>query len=257
MLKEKQIVGILDVQLNTPNMSATESNFGNRQLSMRGVSNMVDLFNAQDAAVSYHVNEIPLRDPPLNGFYDIERVEILRGPQGTLYGRNSTAGAINAMTKRPRFEGFDGYVDLEIGNYDLIRTTAAVELTLSDQFAVRVAGYKLDRDGYINNLAQGQVPNVDGDLDGRDVYSFRITPEWRISDRTTVWAIYEQTREDDDRVRISNQICKTNPLPTTACDPDAFGLEAPNVSAQGWAFWSGLFGLHPLGARDAATGLTF
>ena len=256
MIEDRQIIGILGLQMNAPNVSATDANFGDRQLAIRGVGNLIEVQGRSQPSVSYHLNQIPF-DPPLTEFYDLERLEVLRGPQGTLYGRNSTAGAVNAITRRPSFEGTRGELGFEVGNYDLIRAKGAAEASFSDSFAVRVAGYKLDRDGYIDNLADGQVPNVDGDLDGRDVYSFRITPEWRISDRSTLWLMYEKTKEDDDRVRISNQICKTNPLPTYSCVPDEFGLEAPNPSARIISFFSGLSGLYPLGARDESSGLQF
>ena len=255
-IEDRQIVGLLDVQLNSPNVSATDSNFGDRELSIRGLGNLLDTQGRTQNSVSYHVNEVPV-DAPLAEFYDLERLEVLRGPQGTLYGRDSTAGAINAITRRPGFEGAQGEVSVEFGNYDLIRVRGTAELAASERFAVRVAGYKLDRDGYINNLADGQVPGVDDDLDGRDVYSFRITPEWRINDRTTLWMMFERTKEDDDRVRIGNQICKTNPLPTLGCVPDEFALEAPNPSANIGGRFLGQFGAIPLGASDAATGLDF
>jgi outer membrane receptor protein involved in Fe transport len=256
LIEDRQIVGLLDVQLNSPNVSATDSNFGDRELSIRGLGNLLDTQGRTQTTVSYHVNEVPL-DPPLAEFYDLQRLELLRGPQGTLYGRDSTAGAVNAITKRPSFEGVQGEVSVEFGNYDLMRVKGALEVTASERFAVRIAGFKLDRDGYINNLADGQVPGVDDDLDGRDVYSFRITPEWRVSDRTTVWMMFERTKEDDDRVRISNQICQTNPLPTLGCVPDAFALEPPNPSANTGGRFLGLFGAIPLGASDASTGLQF
>jgi outer membrane receptor protein involved in Fe transport len=252
----RQIIGILDVQLNAPNVSATDANFGDRQLSIRGVGNLIEVQGRAQPSVSYHINQVPF-GMPYTEFYDLERIEVLRGPQGTLYGRNSVAGTVNVMTRRPGFEGFGGALALEAGNYDLFRAKGAMDIPLSDQLAIRISGYSLDRDGYINNLADGQVPNVDGDMDGRDIYSLRITPEWRINDRTTVWLMYEHTREDDDRVRISNQICRTNPLPTTPCLPNSFGLEALNPSANGIALWAGFNGLIPLGASSADTGLQY
>ena len=127
-----------------------------RQISIRGVGNLIEAQGRQQPSVSYHLNHVPF-DPPLTEFYDLQRLEVLRGPQGTLYGRNSTAGAISAITKRPSFAGTQGTLGVELGNYDLLRISGAAETSLSDNFAVRVAGYKLDRDGYIDNLAEGQV----------------------------------------------------------------------------------------------------
>lgn len=195
--------------------------------------------------------------PPLTDFYDLERLEVLRGPQGTLFGRNSTAGAVNLITRRPLLEGPRGYIEFDRGNYDLGRIRAAGEVTIADNFGLRIAGMKLDRDGYIENLADGQVPEVDDDLDGRDVYSFRVTPRWDVTERTSLWAMYEHTREDDDRVRISNQICQATTLPIVGCDPDAFGLDPVNQASTGFAIIAAFSDMIPLGASDAATGLNF
>lgn len=257
MIDDRQLVGVLDIQLFVPNVNSTATNFGPVEISIRGVGRLNEFQDISQDSVSFHVNQVPVRSPPLIEFYDLERLEALRGPQGTLFGRNSTAGAINTVTKRPAFEGFSGNVDADVGNYGRIRWRGAAEIPLSDRFALRLAGLKLDRDGYINNLAAGQLPNVDDDLDGRDLYSFRVTPAWRITDNTTLWVMYQRDGEDDDRVRISNQICKTNPLPTTACVPDEFGLEPVHPSASSFGIAAGLNGLIPLGARDATTGLNF
>lgn len=257
MIDDRQLIGILDVQLFVPNFTATETNVGARVIAVRGVGRLLEGAISAQNAVSYQINEIPFPVSPLTEFYDLERLEVLRGPQGTLFGRNSTAGAVNAVTRRPKFEGFAGEASIDVGDYDLFRIRGAVEGNITDRLAVRIAGLSVDRDGYIENLANGQVPGVDRDLDGRDLTSFRITPEWRISDQTTVWMLYEHTDEDDDRVRITNQVCKTNPVPTTGCLPDEFGLEPIHPSSTSWGIMAGFNGLIPLGARDETTGLNF
>jgi iron complex outermembrane receptor protein len=83
-------------------------------------------------------------------FYDLARVEVLKGPQGTLYGKNATAGAINIITNQPG-EHFDGYISQEIGNYGLFRTDAAINMPLNDKLSVRLAGQFLNRDGYYSD----------------------------------------------------------------------------------------------------------
>ena len=180
-----------------------------------------------------------------------------KGRKGRFLGRNSTAGTINLITKRPTFDGTHGYVDLDVGNYALVRLKTAFEVNVSDRFAIRFAGVKLDRDGYIDNLADGQVPNVDDDLDGRDVWSYRITPEWHLTDRTTLWGVYERLREADDRVRAENLICVTSVTPVRGCEPDEFGLEPPNQGSSVGGFLAALGGMIPPGAGDAEDGLNF
>lgn len=84
-------------------------------------------------------------------FYDLERVEVLKGPQGTLYGRNATGGAINVIPRAPRLGQFGTDLSLEVGNYESIRTQAAVNLPLGDSAALRLATQLTDRQGYLSD----------------------------------------------------------------------------------------------------------
>ena len=171
----------------------------------------------------------------------MERVEILRGPQGTLFGRNATGGAVNFVTKMPDYESVNGFIDVEAGDYDHLRLKGAVNIPITDNFAVRFAGMTLERDGYIDNLAYGQVADngvgagvdtitgIDDDIDGRDITAFRITAQWDITDDSSLWVMYTDFDEDDDRARITNQVCKATPIPTTGCEPDGVGFETPHA----------------------------
>jgi outer membrane receptor protein involved in Fe transport len=260
MLEDKQIITPSDLQMNAPNVSFSSTNFGGSSFSIRGIGNLVIAASA-DPGVSIHVNEIPV-GTNLNAaeFYDMERVEVLRGPQGTLFGRNATGGAINFVTKRPDFEGTDGFVDLEAGDYGHMRVKGAFNLPITDNFAVRVAGMMLERDGYIDNVAHGQtdangdtLPGIDDDVDGRDLHSFRITGEWQISDRANFWAMYTRFDEDDDRARVTNQICEKNAVPTVGCTPDGFAFEQPHLGATTGGIFGGSAGALPLGVRGDET----
>jgi len=110
MLEERQVINPSDLQLNAPNVSFTATNFGASSFSIRGVGRLVISASA-DSGVSTHINEIPI-ESNLNAieFFDVQRVELLRGPQGTLFGRNATGGTINMVTRMPDFDGFDGFV---------------------------------------------------------------------------------------------------------------------------------------------------
>lgn len=104
-------------------------------------------------AVSFNFNGVYIGRPtaPVGTFYDLERVEVVKGPQGTLYGRNSTGGAINVLPRRPDLGDFGGSIDLEYGNYDNKRATAALNIPLGSVAALRVAGQVVDRDGYLSD----------------------------------------------------------------------------------------------------------
>ncbi len=88
---------------------------------------------------------------PVGTFYDLERIEVLKGPQGTLYGRNSTGGAVNVLPKAPKLGTFSGDATLEYGNYDSKKAVAALNIPLGSKAALRVAGQIVDRDGYLSN----------------------------------------------------------------------------------------------------------
>lgn len=86
--------------------------------------------------------------------YDVERAEVLRGPQGFLFGRNAIGGAISVYTTKPKIGEFGGYVDLDVGERKHLTGEAAVNLPVSDYFAVRLAGYAAHEKGYVDNLAR-------------------------------------------------------------------------------------------------------
>lgn len=104
-------------------------------------------------AVAFNFNGVYIGRPtaPVGTFYDLERVEIVKGPQGTLYGRNATGGAINVIPRRPTLRDVTGSVELEYGNFDNKRGSAALNLPLGDSVALRVAGQVVDRDGYLSD----------------------------------------------------------------------------------------------------------
>jgi outer membrane receptor protein involved in Fe transport len=109
MLEDRGVLTISDIQMNSPSLSFTATNFGGSSISIRGIGNLVI---GGESGVSTHINEIPVASN-LNTveFYDLERVEVLRGPQGTLFGRNATGGAVNFVTKRPDFDSVNGFID--------------------------------------------------------------------------------------------------------------------------------------------------
>lgn len=116
-------------------------------------------------AVSFNFNGVYIGRPtaPVGTFFDLERVEVVKGPQGTLYGRNATGGAINVLPRRPELGQIGGSIDLEYGNYDNKRGSAALNLPLGDKVALRVAGQVVDRDGYLSDGTQdekGQAARV-------------------------------------------------------------------------------------------------
>ncbi len=107
-------------------------------------------------------------------FYDVDRIEVLKGPQGTLYGRNATAGALNIINKRPTFD-LDGYVRGEAGNYDLFRVEGALNVPLGQTIALRGAFQRYKHDGYL----------TDG-YDDADQWAGRVRGLWEPASNVSV-----------------------------------------------------------------------
>jgi iron complex outermembrane receptor protein len=149
-LQAAGVVQARDLSKTVAGLSITASGAGS-QIYLRGVGTFAtDTYTS--SPVSTNLDGVYLSMPPMiNGvFYDLARVEVLKGPQGTLYGRNATAGAINIITTQPG-PVMGGYATFEAGNYGLFKTAGAVNLPVNDQLDVRVAGQFLNRDGYYSD----------------------------------------------------------------------------------------------------------
>jgi iron complex outermembrane recepter protein len=162
-----------DLMGSLPNLQVTSA-YGDTQpnFSLRGIS-VANEFSASTASpVGVYVDEVYQSFRAAHGqqLYDLERVEVLRGPQGTLYGRNTTGGAINFITRRPDLEGTSGYLTLGYGNYSTIKAEGALELTLAeDRVGLRAAFTRSKGDGYTFN------PTLNKDFATTDSYAGRLT----------------------------------------------------------------------------------
>ena len=106
---------------------------------------------------------------------DIERIEVLQGPQGTLYGKNANAGAVSIITRRPNLEQYEGFVEAYAGDYSMNKLTAAISGPLSDNVAFRLSGNIHERDGYYDNAG------VDDQSDADD-WNLQAKLLWQASD---------------------------------------------------------------------------
>src|SRR6185312_16326647 len=164
-----------------------------------------------DPAVAVALNDIPfIRNHFFEQeFYDLSQAEVLRGPQGTLYGRNATAGVVNLVSAKPT-DQFEAMASADIGNYKNRRFEGMINLPLvDDRLDLRVAGEWTKRDGY-------SVNGITGDpIDGRDLWSSRVSLSWKPSEDIQTTFVWEHFSENDDRMRTAKQICKTDPGPST------------------------------------------
>ena len=118
-------------------------------MSIRGVASAA-VAASGDGAVAYHLDDVPLPTRVFETeFYDVSRVEVLRGPQGTLYGANATAGTVNMLFNRPTGEAAAS-AELEIGDYNHKKIKIMMNMPLADNLRLRVSGMKLSREGFSN-----------------------------------------------------------------------------------------------------------
>ena len=153
-LGTRDIVDIQGLTGQVPNMEFGQLAFDAR-IFIRGVG-LDSESQGLDGRVALYTDEVYNARPQaaLSSFYDVDRVEILRGPQGTLYGRNATAGAINIISNDPS-NALEGYAKLTVGNYGLVGTEGAVSGPLSDTVSARVAFQTIDTRGYGVNIQSG------------------------------------------------------------------------------------------------------
>ena len=222
-LDKQQIENASDLQLTLPNVTFTKGNFTGSSFTIRGIGDLC-VGNSCDSATAIHVNGTPLLGTRLfeTEYFDLERIEVLRGPQGTLFGRNATAGVVNFITAKPDLTGFKAAAEGEYGNFDSMKFKGMLNLPIGDTIGVRVAGYYSKRDGYTKNLFDNS------NIDGRDMYAVRGSIRWQPSDTTTVDLMGYYFREKDNRARIQKQLCQRDPTGVLGCLPDRLEFGATN-----------------------------
>jgi outer membrane receptor protein involved in Fe transport len=221
-MQRQQIENTSDMQLTVPNVSYSKGNFTTSAFQIRGIGNTA-VGSTADSGVSVHMNDIPLESHRLYAveFYDVETISILRGPQGTLFGRNATGGLINVTTKKPT-DQFEGSFEVEVGDYSSQRLQGMINIPMGDMFSARIAGIMTERDGYTENLATGN------DIDGRDMYSVRGTLRFEPSDRTTIDLMVNYMEDDSSRSRYQKKLCNRDPVGNLGCLGDTLEFELPN-----------------------------
>ena len=181
-LEARGIESGIDLQFSVPGLSLGESNTGPAQITVRGIG-MENIFLGGDPGVPIHINGHYIQDTSyiLQDFLDIERIEVLRGPQGTLYGRNAIGGNINVITKRPT-EEFEAFASLDFGNYSKRLAQISVSGSVAEKFRARIAVSDENRAGYVENIS-----TVGGDnFKDSDYTSIRGVVEYDVTDTLMV-----------------------------------------------------------------------
>jgi outer membrane receptor protein involved in Fe transport len=201
-LTRSQVAGGPDLMTQVPNFTFTKTNFTGYSIQIRGIGTQA-ISATTDPAVAVAFNNTPFTRNRFfeQEFYDLERVEVLRGPQGTLYGRNATAGVVNIISAKPSFH-YQARLSADVSNYNSSRFEGMINLPLVDnKVALRIAGAWTKRDGYDTNQITGNR------IDGRDLWSTRVSLRFAPTDKINANLIWEHFQEDDDRLRSGKQLC--------------------------------------------------
>ncbi|QNA86466.1 TonB-dependent receptor [Sphingomonas sp. So64.6b] len=184
---------LTDVQFQTPSLTAYNSNPRNSSIGIRGIG-VSSASDGLDTSVGVYIDNVYLGRPgmALSDLIDVDRVEVLRGPQGTLFGRNNSAGVLNITTRKPEFT-FGGTAELSAGNYSYNQERISITGPLIDGLlAFRVTGFNTHRDGVFDNIKTGIGANSVGRSGGRiqllatpaSNFTLRLSADYSIEDDT-------------------------------------------------------------------------
>jgi iron complex outermembrane recepter protein len=188
-LVQSGITNPTQLEESVPNLSIVRGN--GLQITIRGVTS-TDGTEKGDPSAAFMQDGIYLARPQAQevSFFDIERVEVLRGPQGTLYGRNSTAGVVNVLSARPKFE-LGASVNASYASYNNITATSVVNVPLGDTFAVRLAANLDRRDNYLIDGNAADKVSLDPFKNNQ---SFRLSALFRPSDTLSLLLIADYSK---------------------------------------------------------------
>lgn len=218
-----------DVAVLAPNFSAAKvTGFNAASFAMRGAG-QTDIIVYSDPQVGVSIDDfiVPHVQTQLLDIFDIEQVEVLRGPQGTLFGKNTTAGMVTLRTKRPELDESTFDLSVRLAEYGREEVRAAINIPITDKLAIRASSLFVESDGYYKNgadrldsLADLGTPTAGNgeNLGGEDVFSGRFKVLYEATDNLTALFQYEIIRDDSDSVP------SINASPSTFVWPTAFGL---------------------------------
>ncbi len=178
-IRDRSLTELSQIQEVAPNVffGETLGVSNSSRAYIRGVGENLIIYTAEQAVTMY-VDGIPLTRPVGSNvnMFDAERVEVLRGPQGTTFGRNTIGGAINFITRKP--SGEEGYLQLKAGNHNRLNVRAAYESSYSEDFAFRISAGRSTRDGFVENT----FPGLD-DLNDEDNWEARLVLDLQATDK--------------------------------------------------------------------------
>ncbi|MXZ27421.1 MAG: TonB-dependent receptor [Gammaproteobacteria bacterium] len=197
LMRSGGIETIDDIEYAVPGLAVGNRGFNGAYLGLRGISS-IRSFVGDEAAVAVHLDGVFLPQSPqaFGNLFDIERIEVLKGPQGTEYGRNATAGVINVVTANPDTEASSGDVNASFGSHGAVRMNGMANIVTGERSALRIAVSVAESDGYIRNVIDGS------DVGGEDYSAGRISYQFETSESTRLLFKYQHSRNERPQVKI-------------------------------------------------------
>lgn len=203
--ERQQIQNIEGLHLSIPNLTVVRNTTTTNaaQIYIRGIGQDESTYNSEQG-VAVYIDGVPLgkQNGALLDLIEFERIEVLRGPQGTLYGRNATGGAVKFVTKKPDLTQFRGAGDLAIGRFGRfdVRGTVSVPI-ISDELAVKVDFVSRSEDGFVKDLTLGE------DINNINRKTGRVSALWQPTDAFSAYATLDKTWDRSNiNVPIPTQI---------------------------------------------------
>ncbi|OJW69129.1 MAG: TonB-dependent receptor [Sphingomonadales bacterium 63-6] len=196
-LQERNVNEVNDLNGLVPGLSISKNEGSSRIVAIRGIGYETSANPNSQPGVAFHINGVYIAHVMslAQDMIDVERVEVLRGPQGTVFGQTSTGGAINVITRKPQIGETSGDVSVSYGNYNYAKLNGALNVPISDTLAARVAAQYMRHDGYGKSIG---VPYVEKyDLDDANNLGLRASLLWQPSDSFS--AILSAQTFDTDR----------------------------------------------------------
>ena len=181
-IEEKNITSFVDLSAIVPGVTVAKNEGYKTIISIRGVGNETNQNAIAAPSVAFHMDGVFIASPFALGtdFLDVERIEVLRGPQGTLFGQNSTGGAVNVISKAPSLDGGSGRMNVTFGDYNLRKVSTSNNFVINDKIATRFSLSSSTRDGFTKNVYTGQ------DLDDDNSKSFRSDWMFDLNDTSSL-----------------------------------------------------------------------
>ncbi|WP_168074849.1 TonB-dependent receptor [Caulobacter sp. SSI4214] len=222
-----------DLQNIVPALQVSNNGGSNSSFFLRGVGTYSNN-SYSDPAIAFNYDGVYVGRPAATSgvFYDLERVEVLKGPQGTLYGRNATGGAVNVIVTKPKLAENSGYIDAGYGNYDAFTAQGAVNIATSENSALRISGIGISRKGYLS----------DGTSDDKG-FAFRgqfladVTPDLTIR----LSADYYHQSGRGGGANFTERTVYTSPTRTYVLQPSGLGPEVGLLDPRSGLFKSQTF----------------